>query len=313
MKVLVIGGTGMLGHKLVQTLDETCETWSTIRGSYEDIAHTGIFDQERTIENMNVRDFSALEGVIQQIEPDVVINAVGIIKQVPASKDIVDLITINSILPHMIAKMSENHGFRSICISTDCVFSGTKGLYRENDPADAVDVYGKSKHLGEVDAANCLTLRTSIIGRELWSSHSLIEWFLSQPEGPVRGFSRAIYSGFPTIVLSEIISDIILRHGDVQGVLHVSSEPISKLDLLRLVNDAFGGGHEIIADDDVVIDRSLDSTRFRELTGFKPMPWPKMIHRLASDPTKYQDFRSHDREVELSRDRSTLFQRSVEC
>jgi dTDP-4-dehydrorhamnose reductase len=312
MKVLVIGGTGMLGHKLVQKLGEKFETWCTIRGRHADVAHTGIFEAERTIERVEVRDFPALETAIAKIKPDVVINAVGIIKQVPASRDIVKLITINSILPHMLAKMSEKLGFRLICIGTDCVFSGSKGLYRETDPADAVDVYGKSKHLGEVDAPNCLTLRTSIIGRELNSSHSLIEWFLSQPDGPIRGFSRAIYSGFPTIVMSEIISDVVLNHPDVHGVLHVSSEPISKLDLLRLVNDEFGTDREITTHDEVVINRSLDSARFRELTGFHPMPWPEMIHRMAMDPTPYQEFRSH-RGGEAHHHPSGLFRRSVEC
>ena len=313
MRVLVIGGTGMLGHKLVQTLGDTCETWCTIRGSYGDVASIGIFEAERTIEKVDVRNFPALEKVIGEIQPNVVVNAVGVIKQVPASKDIVDLITINSILPHMLAKMSEKLGFRLICISTDCVFSGNKGGYHEDDPADAVDVYGKSKHLGEVDAPNCLTLRTSMIGRELHSSHSLIEWFLSHPEGPVRGFSRAIYSGFPTLVLSEIISDIILRHQNVDGILHVSSEPISKLDLLRLVNEKFGTGRDIVADNTFAIDRSLDSTRFRELTGFQPMPWENMIHRMATDPTPYTKFHLNDPKGEPSKEQSELFRRSVEC
>ena len=292
MKVLILGGTGMLGHKLVQGMKNKFETWTTIRGGFGDVAYTGVFDPERTLEQIDVCDYAALEKRIKSVCPDVVINAVGIIKQVPAYKDVAELITINSILPHKLAEMGAKQRFRLISISTDCVFSGKRGNYNESDPADAEDIYGKSKHLGEVADENCLTLRTSIIGRELTSSHSLTEWFLSQPDGPVQGFERAIYSGFPTIVLSEIIADIIANHWALSGVFHLSSDPISKLDLLRLINDAYGTGHEILINDEVAIDRSLDSTMFRELTGFRPLSWPEMVSRMVSDPTPYEKLRS---------------------
>jgi dTDP-4-dehydrorhamnose reductase len=300
MKVLILGGTGMLGHKLVQTMKKRFETWCTIRGAFSDVAHVGIFEQERILEHSDVRDYETLESRIRAIRPDVVINAIGVIKQVPAYKDVKELITINSILPHKLAEIGSEQGFRLILVSTDCVFSGKRGNYIETDPADAEDVYGKSKHLGEIDSENCLTLRSSIIGRELTSSHSLTEWFLSQPKGPVRGFERAIYSGFPTIVFSEIMADIILNHKELSGIFHLSSDPISKHDLLVLMDKAFGTGHEILADDKYVIDRSLDSTRWREITGFRPLSWPEMVRLMASDPTPYDELRSHRQLTERS-------------
>lgn len=291
MKVLILGGSGMLGHKLVQTLSPQVETWSTVRGPFTDFADIGIFDRQSTIDDVDVRDFPALAKTISELRPDVVINAVGVIKQVPASKDMVELITINSILPHKLSEMSAELGFRLICISTDCVFAGDRGNYGEFDPADAIDVYGKSKHLGEVASGNCLTLRTSIIGRELSTSHSLVEWFLGQST-QVRGFSRAIYTGFPTIVLAEIIGEVITRYPALSGVYHVSSEPISKLDLLRLINEEFGRGLDIVDDDSFTIDRSLDSSAFREITGFRPDSWRQMVNRMAADPTPYEQIRS---------------------
>jgi dTDP-4-dehydrorhamnose reductase len=296
MRVLILGGTGMLGHKLVQTMGEIFETWTIIHGPFVDVAHTGIFDEQRTIENTDVRDYASLEEKIRSIRPDVLVNAVGIIKQDPAYRDVEKLITINSILPHKLAEITGRLGCRLILVSTDCVFSGKRGNYKESDPADAEDTYGKSKHLGEISWGNCLTLRTSIIGRELASSNSLAEWFFAQANHPIRGFTRAIYSGFPTIVFSKIISEIITNQRDLSGVWHLSSNPISKYDLLKTINQEFGAGHEIIPDNNVKIDRSLDSGRFRESVGFRPMSWREMIREMASDPTPYEVIRSHNQD-----------------
>lgn len=291
MKVLILGGTGMLGHKLVQAMTDRFETWTTIRGAFRDVEYTGIFDRERTIENIDVREFKALEDNIRLVQPDVVVNAVGVIKQVPAHRDVAELITINSILPHQLAEMGRRIGFRLILMSTDCVFSGRQGNYVESDPTDAQDIYGRSKLLGEVTAENCLTLRTSIIGRELASSHSLTEWFLNQAPGPIRGYTQAIYSGFPTIVFAAILVDVITGHSKLNGVFHLSSDPISKCDLLRLINEKFRLEHDIIPDESVVIDRSLNSDYFRKATGFIPLSWPEMIMKMATDRTQYDSFR----------------------
>jgi dTDP-4-dehydrorhamnose reductase len=176
----------------------------TIRGEFGSVEPLGIFKPSSVVENVNVEEFSTVENAIALTKPEVVINCVGVIKQLPTSKDVVKTLSINSIFPHQLASLSEKAGFRLITISTDCVFAGSKGNYTENDPADALDLYGRSKQLGEVVGARCLTLRTSIIGREIGTSHSLIEWFLSQT-GTVNGYVNAIYSGFPTVILAEIL------------------------------------------------------------------------------------------------------------
>ena len=291
MRILIIGGSGMLGHKLVQSWRDRFDVWTTLRGDFEEYEGFGIFEKEKTFERTDVETFEKLEKAVQKLEPEVIFNAVGIIKQLPSSKNVIKTLTINSIFPHKLAEIAEKTGARLINISTDCVFDGKKGNYREEDVSDATDVYGKSKNLGEVFGENCLTLRTSIIGRELQTSHSLVEWFLSNRGKTVKGFVNAVYSGFPTIVLAGIIADLIENHKNLSGLYHVSAEPINKYELLKLIKDAYGADIEIEPFEDFRIDRSLDSTKFRNETGFRPSPWTEMIKEMAEDPTPYDEWR----------------------
>ena len=290
MRVLILGGNGMLGHKLVQILGSEFETFSTIRRELPAVERFGIFDRERTITNVDVTSERQVVDVIDKVRPDVVINCVGIIKQITSTLEI--MVQINTVLPRKLAELSAKYHFRLILISTDCVFAGSKGNYSEADVPDADDIYGKTKLRGEVVAPNCLTIRTSMFGRELDSSHSLIEWFLSMRNQTISGFTRAIYSGFSTIVLSEIISSLIKDRADLSGLYHISSDPISKFELLELVNDAFEANVTIKPDDSLIIDRSLDSTKFRSETGFVPPTWPEMIKLMAADTTPYESFHS---------------------
>lgn len=277
----------MLGHQLVRVLGERFEVWATVRRPSDAYRRFGLFDPARTVEGLDVRDFGAVRETVSLVRPDVVINAVGIIKQLPDARNHIESITINALLPHVVAEAAERVGSRTVSIGTDCVFDGARGAYRETDRPDADDLYGRTKLLGEVTAGNALTLRTSIIGRELFGAHSLVEWFLSNEGGRVRGFRRAIYSGFPTAVLAGIIADLIETRPDLRGLYHVASEPIDKFTLLGLVRDAYGARIEIEPDDGFVIDRSLDACRFAAETGFVPEPWPAMIGRMAADPTPY--------------------------
>ncbi len=281
----------MLGHKLVQVLQKRFSVWITLRTNFAVFESYGIFNSEKVIGDFEVENFDNLQKVFDMFEPDVVINAVGIIKQLPKSKEVIKMLKINSIFPHQLAQLAQKSGARLITISTDCVFNGRKGNYTEEDVSDAEDLYGKSKNLGEVFADGCLTLRTSIIGRELNSSHSLVEWFLSNRGGKVKGFTKAIYTGFPTVVLADIMSDLIENHKDLQGLYHISSEPISKYDLLCLLKDFYTVPIEIEPYADFKIDRSLDSSKFRKETGFAPLGWEKMIEKMAQDPTPYDNFR----------------------
>lgn len=288
MKVLVLGGSGLLGHKLVQVFRSGFETSATFHNSFDKYRDIDIFDGARVVEHVEAENFESVAGAIADIRPDVIVNAIGVTKHVPDVGNVIKTITINSLLPHRIAQVAAERNARLICISTDCVFSGEKGNYVESDAADANDLYGKSKNLGEVANENCLTLRTSIIGRELFTRNSLVEWFLSNRGGRVKGFTKAIFTGFPTIVLAGILADIIENRPKLRGLYHVSSNPISKFDLLQLINDAMNVGAEIEADNEFAVDRSLDSTKFRNETGFAPQSWPEMIKRMADDARMYE-------------------------
>lgn len=281
----------MLGHKLVQTLSPHFEVWSTIRGDVESVAKYGFFLTDRLIERIDAQDETHLVSAIRTSRPDVVINAIGVVKQLPSSKDVIATLTLNAILPHRLKQLSDEYGFRLVCISTDCVFLGDQGNYGEDDPADALDLYGRSKNIGEVTGEDCLTIRTSIIGRELRSSHSLIEWFLGNRNKQVNGFVNAIYSGFPTVVFADIILDLLRRETPLNGLYHISSDPINKFDLLELVNREYDAGVAIQRFGDFMVDRSLDSSRFRAATGFVPPTWPEMIKRMAADKTPYDLWR----------------------
>lgn len=287
MKILIFGGAGMLGHKLVQVLGEHFDVFFTLRGGFESVARFGILPQAKCIENVDVTSNVAVRDVIEGLRPDVVINAVGVIKQRSSASDVITTLETNAVFPQRLAALGSELGFRLITVSTDCVFSGSRGMYREQDVPDALDLYGQSKHWGEVSGENCLTLRTSIIGRELSSGQSLVEWFLGNENQAVKGFRKAIYSGFPTIVFADIIKRLITGFPELHGLFHVSSEPINKFDLLELVRDAYARNIAIEPDDSFVIDRSLDSSLFRSRTGFKPLTWPEMITLMANDATPY--------------------------
>lgn len=281
----------MLGHKLYQVLSNRFDVYGTVRGSFELIDSYGIFDRKRILEGIDVNDFETVVTAVDATKPDVVINAAGIVKQRLSSKDVIQTLSVNSIFPHLLAQLSESLKFRVIQIGTDCVFSGNKGKYVEGDTVDAFDLYGQSKRFGELTEGNVLTLRTSIIGRELGTSHSLVDWFVSNKRSTVNGYVNAVYSGFPTTVFADIISNLISEHKDLRGLFHVSSDPINKFELLSLINECLELDIKIDRFEDFHIDRSLDSTKFRTATGFEPDSWRKMIDQMCSDPTPYDKWK----------------------
>lgn len=277
----------MLGHKLVQLLSDKHDVYCSIRGSLEPLAQYDILKRGRVVEDLDVRNFECVRGTIEVCRPEVVVNATGVVKQLLSSRDVIDTLTINSIFPHKLAELSSSYGFRLITVSTDCVFAGTLGSYTEDSVPDAADLYGQSKHWGEIDRDNCVTIRTSIIGRELSSSHGLLEWLISHRGGKVCGYSKAIFSGFPTLIFADIIDDIIQRHRGLAGIFHVSSDPISKFELLTKINNKLELGVEIAEDADLAIDRSLNSSKYRQMTGFSPLMWDEMIEQMAADTALY--------------------------
>jgi dTDP-4-dehydrorhamnose reductase len=218
--------------------------------------------------------------VVQQTSPDVVINCVGLIKQLATANDPLVVLPVNSMYPHQLAAICEQQGARLVHISTDCVFDGRKGNYVESDESNATDLYGKAKYIGELhDKPHAITLRTSIIGHELNSSTGLVEWFLSQT-GSIKGFKRAIFSGLPTVELARIIKDYVIPRPDMSGLYHVSAEPISKFDLLSLIAQIYEKVIEITPESEFVIDRSLNSQLFQTETGYRAPAWPDLVRMM---------------------------------
>ncbi len=298
MKVLVLGGEGMLGHKMFQVLmSRYPDTACTVIGSLRDpfFEFIDLFRQGRVIEKVNAIDIPALGKRLRQLQPQFIVNCIGIVKQRPEARDPIMSITLNSLLPHKLAEFARDWGGRVIHFSTDCVFSGRRGNYREEDESDAEDLYGKSKFLGEVSCENALTLRTSIIGRELAQFQSLLEWFMSQKNRTVRGFTRVIYAGVTTNYLAQLVGNLITDHPNLSGLYQVTSPWISKHDLLCQLRDGFRLEVIIEPDDREVSDRSMIGDRFIRATGYGHPTWPDLVAQLANDPTPYEEWRSSRR------------------
>lgn len=272
----------MLGHQLWRHFHKNHEVWVTLRKPLSHYAEHGLFEASRTLSGIDVCNADSLEGAFRAARPDVAVNCVGIIKQLQEASNPLLSLSINSLLPHRLAQLCAVASARLVHVSTDCVFSGRKGNYTEDDASDADDLYGRSKFLGEVHEPHCITLRTSIIGRELETRSGLIEWFLSQQGKTIKGFRQAIYTGFTTHELARIVEQILLQHPDLGGLWQVSSEPINKYELLCLAKRAFGWPGEIATDDTFVCDRSLSSARFRQRTGYLPPSWEAMLEELAA-------------------------------
>jgi dTDP-4-dehydrorhamnose reductase len=291
MKILILGGSGMLGHRLWMNLSKEHDTWITVRGNGSELPDVPEFPRERIRPMVDALYFDQVIRALASIQPDLVINCIGLIKQQGhLARDPLISISVNSVLPHRISMICRTARIRMIHISTDCVFSGKKGSYVESDQSDAEDLYGRTKFLGEVTYPHTVTLRTSIIGRELKTHLGLIEWFLMQ-QGSIKGFQKAIYSGFTTDELSRIILNYVIPNPDLSGLYHVSSDPISKFDLLQLAKKSYQKEIDIESDTAFFCDRSLDSTRFRQATGYVPPKWSTMIDELASGSEFYDQLK----------------------
>ena len=280
VRILILGASGMLGNALYRffSASENYLTYGTSRSPHLMQALPSALRQN-IIQNINVENESGVNELLARVQPTVVVNCVGLVKQLAEANDAIAAIKINALLPHQLARHCQQVNARLIHVSTDCVFSGAKGQYIEEDLPDAQDLYGRSKLLGEVDYDNAITLRTSIIGHEINSHHGLVDWFLSQ-KGQVKGYRKAVFSGLPTVELARVIRDFVIPHPALRGTYHVSASPINKYELLRLVAQQYGKQIEIVPDDGVVIDRSLNSQRFRQATQYQPTSWEDLIQRM---------------------------------
>jgi len=284
VKVLVLGVTGMLGRAVFRHFFDSKE--HEVCGTYRGLKDDDSFiekQKEYMLEGVDVLDSDALVGALSKFQPDVVINCVGLIKQQDTARDPLIVLPMNTLFPHKLEKLCALIGARLIHISTDCVFSGNRGGYLEEDFSDAEDLYGKSKFLGELNhLQHVVTLRTSIIGHELNSCRSLIDWFLSQEGRSVKGFTKAVFSGLPTVELARVIAEYVLPKPELFGLYHVSVDPIDKFSLLTLVADIYGKEIEILPSEELRIDRSLNSDRFKKDFGYTPPSWPELIKMMHS-------------------------------
>jgi dTDP-4-dehydrorhamnose reductase len=281
-RVLVVGASGMLGHRVVRHFSASREVIAVVRPGPRPRELQQILARAR-METQALDGAAPIAALLDHHRPAVVINAAGLIKQRPTGADPVAMIEANSLLPHRLASACRQRGIRLLHISSDCVFAGTRGRYREEDVTDADDLYGRTKALGEPREAGCLTLRTSMIGPEIGTAFGLLEWFRTRAGKTAAGYRRVIFPGLPTIRLAMLLRTIVDEFPALHGLYHVGAAPIAKHDLLQRINDRYRLGVTITPADDPVSDRSLDCTRFRDATGFVAEPWADLVDLMALD------------------------------
>ncbi len=270
----------MIGSTVLRVLSEKDEheTFGTVRDSSVGQFFSASIEQH-LVADIDIEKIESLVQVLEKLRPDVVINCAGLTKHKSGAEDPLLTLPINSLMPHRLAGLCKLVETRLIHISTDCVFSGEKGGYVEEDFTDAHDLYGQSKAIGELHYPHTVTLRTSTIGPELETHYGLLEWFLAQ-EKKCSGYTRAFFSGLPTVVFAHIIRDIVIPDKGLSGLYHVAAKPIAKFDLLTILADVYAKAIDIEPDDKLVIDRSLDATRFQIATGYTAPDWPELIETM---------------------------------
>lgn len=286
LNIYILGASGMLGYSIFTNLSEYkgFNVFGTVRNIRKKENYFSKF-KNKIIENIDISDLSSLEILFQKNKPDIVINCIGLIKQHSISKQYIQAIKVNALLPHELAHICDNYQAKLIHFSTDCVFDGKSGNYQQTDIPTATDLYGRTKHLGEVTYGKHLTLRTSIIGHELSSGVSLVDWFLNQKD-QVNGYTKAIFSGFPTCYIAKLLAEKIIPNKNLNGLYHLSSEPIDKYTLLSNIAAIYHKNIIINPSDELVIDRSLNSTPLRNELDFNSPSWNELIKYMYEDYNK---------------------------
>jgi dTDP-4-dehydrorhamnose reductase len=291
MRILILGGNGLIGHKMYQLISNNYQdTWVTLRNNLSSYSYSEIYNSEKVIDKIDLSNFKLLLNQLNVLNPDVVINACGITirRGIDAFKS--NSIILNSALPHFLNEWVVSNNKRLIHFSTDCVFSGKKGDYLDNDIKDAIDIYGLTKSMGEVIDSKCaITLRGSMIGRELENKTELLEWFLHQKNNVIKGFTNVIYSGITTVRMAEIILKIINEYPNLSGIYNISSEPISKFDLLKKWNDKFSINATIEIDKNYTSNKNLISDKLFKIIQLEQPIWDDLIHQLKIDEELYNN------------------------
>lgn len=275
MKVIILGAGGMFGHVLFTESKKKFETIGTVNTSH--------FTSDGVLVHVNVFHLEQVKKIITEFKPQIVVNAVGVTKQSKMMGEENLPLYLNAQFPHLLLTLAHQYKFKVLHISTDCVFSGKKGSYTEDDQPDPVDLYGKTKLDGEINDPHSLTLRTSIIGHEIRTQNGLVEWFLHQ-SNHCKGYKKAIFSGFPTIVLTDFLLNKIFPAmlDGMSGLYNFSTDAINKFDLLNLIAHTYGKKITIEPDSSLVVDRSLDSSVFKTKMNFSTPDWETMIKNMHS-------------------------------
>lgn len=292
MKIVILGATGLIGHKLLQTVNESeHDAYGIIHGSKMTFANIDFLQSDSIVESVDVLEFDKLHGILHYIQPNVVLNCVGITKRKEDINDPIQAVSVNSLFPHRLANLASEMNFRVIHFSTDCVFNGDIGNYLEESVTTGVDTYGKTKALGEIRYPHTLTIRSSFIGRELAGRTEHLEWLISQNGRTIKGFTHAMYSGVSTIYISRVVLDIIENHPELSGLYQLATpDHISKYDLLCLARDTFHLDIEIVPESDYKIKPTLDGSKLKNAIGLVVPDWQEMMSELAADPLYTRDF-----------------------
>lgn len=292
-KILITGGGGTLGHKLWQLLPEKFPyTYVSIRKPKSYYDKCDLFDSPYVVEGLDLRDFGKLADVLKEINPSVIVNCAGVTLRSKEAEDKFSCISVNSLLPHILARWCAENNARLIHFSTVCVFDGRLGHYTEDSIPDARDLYGMSKALGDVQSSCALTIRSSFIGREIFNGTELLEWFLAQRGKRISGFTKALFTGLTTNRLAGLVIDLIEKYPRLNGLYHVSSETVSKYELLYLMKEAYKIDIEIDREDKFECRRNLKGDKFVQATGFNCPSWRQMMIEMAADPTPYEKWHS---------------------
>ena len=285
MRILILGGNGMIGHKMYHTISKIHkDTWVTLRKNIKSYTYSEIYNSDKVIDNIDLSNFKILLNQLNLINPDVVLNACGITIRRGINVSVSNTIILNSALPHFLNEWVTTNNKRLIHFSTDCVFTGAKGDYLDNDKIDAFDLYGSTKSMGEViDSKHSITLRGSMIGRELENKTELFEWFLKQKNKKIKGFSNVIYSGITTTKMAEIVLKLINQYPYLSGVYNISSKPISKFELLILWNNLFDINANIEIDNSYTSNKNLISDNFYRTVSMEQPDWVELSSQLNID------------------------------
>ncbi|TRX40139.1 dTDP-4-dehydrorhamnose reductase family protein [Flavobacterium restrictum] len=288
MRILILGVSGLIGHKLLQDLKKDFEIYATLHRAKSDYGDLPLFSEKNIIENIDVLDYEVLKGVLFAVNPDVILNCVGITKRKINTDNFLDVLMVNSVFPHKLARWAKKNKKRVIHFSTDCVFDGKKGNYDETSLTNAEDLYGRTKALGEINYSHTLTIRSSFIGQELFDKTELLDWFLSQEGKTINGFKKVLYSGVSTQFMASVVKNILLNFPDLSGLYQLAPEnAIPKYELLSIAKEAFKVSVTINADEKYVHLPTLDGSKLKNAMDLKIPSWKEMMIDLALNKDFY--------------------------